>query len=109
MGRFYPRRLRRDTLVILHVLEFLATLGAGIFAGAALYITLVEHPARLRCDTLTALVIMPTNHRLLESGRDRASDDTRRLLIRWGDLHAVRTWLSLITFSADAWLMAARP
>jgi len=28
-------------------LEWLATLSAGLFAGAALYVSLVEHPARL--------------------------------------------------------------
>ena len=32
-----------------------ATLCAGIFAGAAIYITLVEHPARLSCGTALAL------------------------------------------------------
>src|ERR1700684_208856 len=132
-------------MVTIHVLEFLATLFAGIFAGAALYITVAEHPARLDCDTRTAasqwapsyrratlmqaplavlsliagtlawlcgagllwfcaailmglvvpftlLVIMPTNHRLLEPGRDLASPETRSLLNRWGTLHAVRTW-----------------
>jgi hypothetical protein len=31
--------------------EALATLCAGLFAGAALYITFVEHPARLECGT----------------------------------------------------------
>ena len=31
--------------------ELLATLCAGLFAGAAIYITLVEHPARLECGT----------------------------------------------------------
>jgi uncharacterized membrane protein len=33
------------------MLEALATVCAGLFAGAALYITLVEHPARLECGT----------------------------------------------------------
>jgi uncharacterized membrane protein len=31
--------------------ELLATLCSGLFAGAAIYITLVEHPARLECGT----------------------------------------------------------
>lgn len=31
------------------LVEALATLCAGLFAGAAIYITLVEHPARLEC------------------------------------------------------------
>jgi uncharacterized membrane protein len=34
--------------------EFLATLCSGLFAGAAIYITLVEHPARLECGTEVA-------------------------------------------------------
>jgi hypothetical protein len=29
--------------------EILTTLSSGIFAGAALYVNLVEHPARLSC------------------------------------------------------------
>jgi uncharacterized membrane protein len=32
----------------------IATLCAGLFAGAAIYITLVEHPARLECGTALA-------------------------------------------------------
>lgn len=34
--------------------EALATLCAGLFAGAAIYITFVEHPARLECGTALA-------------------------------------------------------
>jgi hypothetical protein len=34
--------------------ELIATLCAGLFAGAAIYITLVEHPARLECGTALA-------------------------------------------------------
>jgi uncharacterized membrane protein len=34
--------------------ELIATLCAGLFAGAAVYITFVEHPARLECGTVLA-------------------------------------------------------
>jgi len=37
------------------VFETLATLSAGLFAGAAIYITAVEHPARMECGTDLAL------------------------------------------------------
>jgi len=50
-------------------------------------------------------VIMPTNHKLLAPGRDLASDETRALLVRWGQLHAVRTALSLAGAAIDLWLM----
>lgn len=35
--------------------EIVAAICAGIFAGAALYITFVEHPARIECGTELAL------------------------------------------------------
>jgi hypothetical protein len=36
-------------------LAILATLCAGLFAGAAVYVTAVEHPARLACGTALAV------------------------------------------------------
>jgi uncharacterized membrane protein len=131
------------------VIEFIAVLSCTLFTGAAIYINLVEHPARMGCDTKTAatvwapsynratvmqaslailsflsgvsawlldgsviwligavaiglvvpftfIAIMPTNHQLLESGRDLASEETRKLLEKWGKLHAVRSVLSLV-------------
>ena len=142
-------------------LEFLATLSAALFAGAALYINVVEHPARMGLETrLAALqwapsyqratwlqaplalvslisgvlvwllaggagwligallvgavvpftfgVIMPTNHRLRAPGRDLSSAETRGLLVRWGQLHAVRTALSLAGTALFLWLMLGR-
>lgn len=129
--------------------QFLATLCCALFAGAAIYINLVEHPARMGCDTKTAatvwapsykratvmqaslailsfltgvaawllgggilwfvgavliglvvpftlVVIKPTNNQLLAPGRDLASAETRALLEKWGNLHAVRSGLSLL-------------
>ena len=37
------------------LLEILATLAAGLFTGAALYITAVEHPARVSCGSALAV------------------------------------------------------
>ncbi|MGH9720051.1 MAG: DUF1772 domain-containing protein [Bryobacteraceae bacterium] len=131
------------------VIGVLATLACSLFAGAAIYINVVEHPARLACGTevaarqwapsykratvmqvplavvaalaglvqwltiggvqwllgallilsvipFTLVVILPTNHKLLEPGRDNSSEETRRLLESWGRLHAVRSVLSLV-------------
>ncbi len=132
-------------------LEILATLAAGLFAGAAIYIDLAEQPARKQIDTATALkewrpsykraavvqpllaavgflsavaawlmggsvwwlvggvflvavipytliVALPTNNRLLDPTIDKNPDLARRLLIRWGRVHTVRSVMSLATF-----------
>src|SRR5262245_18043710 len=140
------------------MLGVVATLACSLFAGAAVYINLVEHPARLSCGTeiaaaewapsyhratlmqvplalvaalagggrwwtgggapwlagslliisvvpFTLLVILPTNTRLLEPGRDRSSAETRALLEAWGRLHAVRSVLSLVASCVFAWAL----
>lgn len=43
--------------------ELIATLCAGLFAGAAIYITLVEHPARLECGTELAVTEFGPSYR----------------------------------------------
>jgi hypothetical protein len=48
---------------MLHVLEFIATISAAIFAGAALYINLVEHPARMQLDTRSAALEWAPSYR----------------------------------------------
>jgi hypothetical protein len=46
------------------MLLILATLAAGLFAGAAIYITAVEHPARLACGSELAIrEFAPSYHR----------------------------------------------
>lgn len=43
--------------------EALAALCAGLFAGAAIYITFVEHPARLECGTELAVTEFGPSYR----------------------------------------------
>ncbi len=37
------------------VLELIATMTAGLFSGASIYVNLVEHPARIACGTAPAI------------------------------------------------------
>ena len=49
---------------MIEALQFAAICGSGLFAGAALYINLVEHPARMECGTeLAATVFGPSYKR----------------------------------------------
>ena len=59
------------------IFQLLATLCAAIFTGAAIYINVVEHPARMSLGPAT------------DSDLTRA----RVLLDRWNRLHAVRSAL----------------
>jgi len=143
---------------MVQALQLLAVLCATLFAGAALYISVVEHPARLTLDTraavrqwapsyaratwlqaplallscvsgatawlagagagwlmaglligvvvpFTFVVVMPTNHELLAPGRDLDATETRMLLRRWGNVHAVRTVLSIASTVLYFWLL----
>ena len=139
-------------------LELVAVMACALFAGASIYINLVEHPARLSCGTeiaarqwapsykratvmqvslallataagvaravqggggiwfvasalifsvipFTAVVVLPTNTRLLAPGRDLASAETRKLLEQWGRLHAIRSILSLTAAVLFVWAL----
>jgi hypothetical protein len=48
---------------MLTALQFMAILSCTLFTGAATYITLVEHPARMGCDTRTAATVWGPSYR----------------------------------------------
>ena len=45
------------------LLDLVTLLSLGLFAGAALYVTLVEHPARLRCGPALAIAEFGPSYR----------------------------------------------
>ena len=46
---------------MIHTVQFLAVLSATLFTGAAIYINVAEHPARMECGTeLAATVFGPS-------------------------------------------------
>ena len=48
---------------MLNTVQFIATLCCTLFAGAAIYISLVEHPARMGCDTQTAATVWAPSYK----------------------------------------------
>jgi uncharacterized membrane protein len=139
----------------------IATVAAGLFAGASVYINLVEHPARLQTGVrgalaefapsyhratvtqvalalvgfvsalgawraqadarwlvgggllvavipFTAVVILPTNQRLLDPAAANDPERAAALLTRWGWLHAVRSVLSLLALLTFVRLLSRR-
>src|SRR6266700_2639040 len=45
------------------IAEFVAVLACGLFTGAALYVSLVEHPARMECGVELATAQFPPSYR----------------------------------------------
>ena len=45
------------------VAQFVATVCCALFAGAAVYINFVEHPARMECGTQLAATVFPGSYR----------------------------------------------
>ncbi len=77
------------------ILETLATVAAGIFAGAALYINVAEHPARMECGTRVAVTVFAPSYR--RAAKMQAS------LAGIGLLAGVGAWLQ----EGDLWWLAA--
>ena len=46
-----------------HIAEFIAVVSCALFAGAAVYISLVEHPARMECGVEIAATEFPPSYR----------------------------------------------
>jgi uncharacterized membrane protein len=151
LGRLWStRNIPESKGVVATLAELIATLSSGLFAGAAIYINLVEHPARMQTGIrpaltefapsyhratvtqvslavagllsalvawrsksdarwligggllvsvipFTALVILPTNKKLLDPETANDLDLAEKLLNRWGRLHTVRSVLSLVS------------
>jgi hypothetical protein len=51
----------------------------------------------------TLFVIVPTNHHLMDTPPEAASAETRRMLERWGALHAGRSALGLVATLIFLW------
>ena len=47
----------------MEILEIIAILACSVFAGAAIYITVVEHPARLACGTALAATVFGPSYK----------------------------------------------
>jgi hypothetical protein len=72
------------------VFELLATLCAGLFAGAAIYITLVEHPARLECGTeLAATEFGPSYRRAALMQASLAAAGLVAAMVTWVQGHGL--------------------
>jgi hypothetical protein len=46
-----------------HIAEFIAVLGCSLFTGAAVYLSLVEHPARMECGVELAVAEFAPSYR----------------------------------------------
>ena len=67
------------------IFELLALLCAGLFAGAAVYISTVEHPARMSCGTMLATTEFAPSY--------RRATVLQASLAAWGCLSAIAAWL----------------
>jgi len=45
------------------VFQFIAVLAATLFTGAAIYINVAEHPARMECGTVVAATVFGPSYR----------------------------------------------
>ena len=78
-----------------HIAEFVAVLACGLFAGASVYINLVEHPARMECGVEIAATEFAPSY--------RRATIMQATLAALGLLASFAAWLAGATFW---WLVA---
>ena len=82
---------------------------AGGFFGVVAFFSTFEWRWLLGAAVLlanwpyTIIVIMPTNHRLMNTPAGAATAETRRMIGRWGILHAGRSVLGLAATLVFLW------
>src|SRR6266581_9482307 len=106
-----PARLRLDNRSLLaewkpaykrgYVMQASLAIVGGLF-GLVAYLSALEWRWLLGAIVLlanwpyTIFMIMPTNRRLMDTPPEAATTETRRMLERWGALHAGRSALGLL-------------
>jgi len=68
--------------------EFVAVLACGLFVGAAVYVSLVEHPARMECGVELAATEFPPSY--------RRGAILQATLAALGVLSSIAAWLAVI-------------
>lgn len=77
------------------IAEFVAVLACSLFTGAAVYISFVEHPARMECGVETAAAEFPPSY--------RRATVMQAILAAVGLLSSVAAWLA----GAAVWWLVA--
>ncbi|SRR6266567_4117980 len=72
------------------IAEFFAVLACGLFTGAAVYVSLVEHPARMECGVEVAAAEFPPSY--------RRGSVMQAILAAVGLLSSIAAWLAGATF-----------
>lgn len=97
----WQNQLHRD---MCQFAEFVALLSCSLFAGASVYISLVEHPARMACGVELAATEFPPSY--------RRATVMQATLAALGLLSSLAAWLAGATFwwlVAGGWLGSVIP
>ena len=87
-------------------MPWLTIVFAVVFAAWALYVSLVEHPARLSIDPVAAVAQFRASYRLAAlyqaSFANHVGENARHLLVHWGRLHWVPSVLGILAVAVLA-------